>query len=210
MNMEQAAELLRHEGIPIINNNNCIQEEVLPHSNYSQLKLNKDKWLYGVWMIERENNPYLDVEEEFNSEDEGAKYFFIDLLSSHYFSKYVEEFMMNHPEFGIGRDTFDERGLLTAMSLLSIPSSYLIKDKNEAKNRAILLDRDDDTTVISLVNPSGQIAKSSLPIKNHRALFFAFKGIYKLYLFEKKVSPLLEPYNLRNEFSDEDIFSFIF
>jgi len=210
MNIKQAAELLNREGKSMLLKSNELQEEVSAFSNYYHLKLNEHKWLYGVWMVERQNNPYIKVEKEFESEEEAAKYLFLKLLSSHYFSKYVGEFMKRHPELAIGEDSFDERGLRQSMSLLKIPSSFLIKDKTQAKNRAIMLnEKGDEQNFLSFVNSNGEIVHSSLPMDNQSALFFAFKGIYMLYLFEKKVSPLLESYDLRDEFTDHDINFFI-
>ncbi|MGD7044802.1 hypothetical protein [Jeotgalibacillus proteolyticus] len=210
MNMKQAAELLSREGKSMIYKNNSLQEEVSPYDNYYQLKEDEHKWVYGFWMVERQNNPYFKKRKEFDTEEEGAKYFFLQTLSTHYFSKYLEEFIKQHPEVDIYGDTFDERVLRQAMSLLSIPSTLLANDKNQITNKAIVLEKSGDShTVILFVNEKGETVKSTLPIENESVMFFAFKKVYKLYLFEKKVSPLLESYNLRDQFTDEDIFLFI-
>ncbi|MGD7044801.1 hypothetical protein [Jeotgalibacillus proteolyticus] len=209
MNMKQAAELLSQEGISTILKHNVLQEEPRPYESYYQLKKSEEKWLYGLFMVERQNNPYLKVRKEFNAEEEGAKYFFIDRLSSHYFLKYIQEFISQHPEVDIYSDTFDEEELQRAMSLLAIPPYYLAKGETKGKNKAIRLDKKDDNhTVISFLNDEGECVKSTLPIENESLLFFAFTTIYKLYLFEKRLSPLLELHHLRDEFTDDDIYLF--
>ncbi|MDG5472083.1 hypothetical protein P6709_09995 [Jeotgalibacillus sp. ET6] len=209
MNMKQAAELLSQEGISTILKPNVLQEEPRPYESYYQLKKSEEKWLYGLFMVERQNNPYLKVRKEFNTEEEGAKYFFIDRLSSHYFLKNIQEFISQHPEVDIYSDTFDEEELQRAMSLLSIPLYYLAIEETKGKNKAIRLDKKDDNyTVISFLNDEGECVNSTLPIENESLLFFAFKTIYKLYLFEKRLSPLLELHHLRDEFTDDDIVLF--
>ncbi|MDG5472085.1 hypothetical protein P6709_10005 [Jeotgalibacillus sp. ET6] len=209
MNMKQAAELLSREGKSMIYKNNSLQEDVSPYDNYYQLKEDEHKWVYGFWMVERQNNPYFKKQKEFKTEEEGAKYFFLQTLSTHYFFKYIEEFIDQHPELDLDGDTFDEKRIQKAMDLLSIPSTLLAKDKNQITNRAIVLEKSGDShTVILFVNDKGETVKSTLPIENDSVMFFAFKTVYSLYLFENKVSPLLESYNLRDQFTDEDIFRF--
>ncbi|PTY82162.1 hypothetical protein B5V90_20520, partial [Heyndrickxia sporothermodurans] len=134
MDIQQASRLLNVAGKQTSYQNNCIKEKVDLYENYYQLEKDRDKWKYGLFMVERQNNPYFKVQKEFDKETEGAKYFFLDRLSSFYFSTKIKPFMNSHSELDIGGSNFDENKLYKAMSILSIPSSLLVTSKSKIKN----------------------------------------------------------------------------
>ncbi|MFT0804203.1 hypothetical protein VSK91_23055 [Bacillus swezeyi] len=210
MNINQACKLLNALGKLISIKDGYIKEEVPPYENYYKLEKNKDKWVYGLWMCERENTPYMKVVKEFDNEAEGVKYFFLDRLSSYYFLKKVQPFMMEHGELDIGGPTFDKNKLYQAMSILKIPSSLSVLEKSEIKNRAIMLTKEDETnSVVSFVDGRGNVIQSTIAIKNQRALFIAFKKIYMLYIFENEIINLLKAQGIANDFSEKDINIFL-
>ncbi|MFC4620536.1 hypothetical protein ACFO4N_17735 [Camelliibacillus cellulosilyticus] len=104
--------------------NTSLKQLTGPYENYYRLEENNGKWLYGLCVVEKENNPYFDVIREFDNEEEGAKYYFLDRLSSHYFSTKVHPFMLAHGELDINRPKFNEGKLYQAMAMLNIPKYY--------------------------------------------------------------------------------------
>ncbi|MEH6974203.1 hypothetical protein [Bacillus sp. JJ675] len=210
MDIKQACTLLNRIGKPVSLQDSGIKEDVPPYENYHRLEKRTDKWIYGLFVCERENNPYLKTIKEFNEEVEGVKYFFLDRLSSFYFLNKIQAFMRDHEELDIGGPKFDDNKLLKAMSLFGIPSSFFVLRQSEIKSKAIMMTKvDEDHSIISFVNSNGNVIHSTISIKNQRALFIAFKKIFMLYIFENEVIKLLESEGIANEFSERDVNTFL-
>lgn len=210
MDIGQVSRLLNHVGKLTTYQDNCIKEDAPPYENYYMLEKSGEKWEYGLFTLERENNPYLRKIKEFNTEAEGAKYFLLDRLSSYYYSERVGPFIMDHTELDIGGQNFDENKLVKALSLVGIPSSLYVIDKSQIKGRAIMLTQKDDTnSIVSFIDSIGNTVQSTVPINNQRALLVAFRKVFMLYLFETEVNQLLEAENITNVFTDKDINIFL-
>ncbi|MBM7605182.1 hypothetical protein JOC75_003205 [Metabacillus crassostreae] len=210
MNIIQVAKLLNRVGKLVETKDGYLKEKEFYSENYYQLSEVDGVWEFGLVMIERTNNPKMRKLKEFSTETEGAKYFFLDRLSSFFFSEKVRPFMMAHDELDIGGSNFDIDMLFKTMSLLSIPSSLLIKAKQKVKQRSIQLERVDETNyIVSFIGEKGEIIHSTIPINDHRALFIAFKKVYMLHLYEQEVTKLLEDEEIINDFSENDINLFL-
>jgi len=210
VNINQAHKILNKLGKSTTLEDSCIKENVAPYENFYILKNDKDKWVYGLFMVERQNNPYLEITKEFYNEVEGAKHFFLDRLSSFYFLEKFQLFVMEHEELDIGGPTFDQSKLFQAMSILGIPASLFALGQSQVKNRAIMLEMEDEaSSIVSFVNNKGNVIQSTVAIQNQRALFIAFKKVYLLYQFENKVKNLLETEGIANNFSEGDISTFL-
>ncbi|MFB6498289.1 hypothetical protein [Bacillus haynesii] len=210
MNINQALKILNKLGKSTTLEDSCIKENVAPYENFYKLKKDKDKWVYGLFMVERQNNPYLEITKEFDNEVEGAKHFFLDRLSSFYFLEKFQLFVMEHEELDIGGPTFDQSKLFQAMSILGIPASLFALGQSQVKNRAIMLEIEDEaSSIVSFVNNKGNVIQSTVAIQNQRALFIAFKKVYLLYQFENEVKNLLEAEGIANNFSEGDINTFL-
>jgi hypothetical protein len=102
VDIKQVSRLLNSIGKSTTFHDGCIKEDV-PHSeNYYMLEKGSRKWEYGLLIREKENNQYMKKIKEFDTEAEGAKYFFLERLSSYYYSKKVRSFMIDHEELDIG------------------------------------------------------------------------------------------------------------
>ncbi len=211
MNICQVSKLLCKVGKSTECKNNYIKELVPPQDNYYCLEKVDGLWRYGLIMMENQNNPYMKQIKEFKTETEGAKYFFCDRLSAFYFSERIRPFMLKHGELDIGGPSFDENGLGKVMSMLGISSSLFHRDpRRYCKHRAIQLSSGDDTNyVVSFIDRKGNRVHSTIPINYQRAIFLTFKKVYMLYLFEQKVSNMLEMEGLGDDFSEEDINTFL-
>jgi hypothetical protein len=210
MKIKDAAELLNNEGIKVSYNNNFIKEELPPYTNYYQLE-KKDTWEYGMFICERENNPYVKSIYNFDSEDESVKYFYLDRLSSYYFKNRIQPFIAQHNEFDIGGTNFSEDKLVESLYILSIPSSYLFNKKNKnSTTMSILVEQTSNTLYkISLIGTNGAVLQSVPPMSRQRALFLAFKKVYLLYIYDTTVSETLRKFGLLNEFKEEDVRYFL-
>ncbi|WP_226668930.1 hypothetical protein [Metabacillus litoralis] len=210
MNIIQVAKLLNRVGKLVEIKDGYLKENEFYSENYYQLKEVDGVWKFGLVMIERTYNPIIRKEKEFSTETEGAKYFFLDRLSSFFFLEKVRPFMMEHDELDIGGANFDIDMLFKTMSLLSIPSTLLIIAKQKVKQRSIQLERVDETNyIVSFIGEKGDNIHSTIPINYHRALFIAFKKVYMLHLFEEEVIKLLEDEEIINDFSENDISIFL-
>lgn len=117
---------------------------------------------------------------------------------------------MEHEELDIGGPTFDQGKLFKAMSILGIPASLFALVQSQVRNRAIMLEKEDETSsIVSFVNDKGNVIQSTVAIQNQRALFIAFKKVYLLYQFENEVKNLLETEGIANNFSEGDINTFL-
>lgn len=113
-----------------------------------------------------------------------------------------------HRELEIGYPTFDENKLSKVMLLLITPSSLLVFGNYQVNHRTIKLTKEDDTNyTVSFIGVNGYIIHPSLPMKYHRALFFTFRDIYLLHIYEQGISKILEGEGII--LSDEDINSFL-
>lgn len=210
MNITQVAKLLNRVGKLVEIKDGYLREKEFHAENYHKLEKVDGVWEFGIVMIERATNPIMRKLKEFSTETEGAKYFFLDRLSSFFFSEKVRPFMMEHDELDIGGSNFDIDMLFKTMSLLSIPSSLLIIAKQKVKQRSIQLERVDETNyIVSFIDEKGDIIHSTIPINYHRALFIAFKKVYMLHLFKQEVIKLLEGEEIINDFSENDISIFL-
>ena len=210
MDINQVAKLLNSVGEFTSCQNNCIKEDEAPYENYYKLEKNGNKWEYGLYMQERQNTPHFKVIKEFHKEEEGAKYFLLARLSSYYFKKKVQPFVMNHNELDIGGDHFNESKLYQSMSLLGIPSTFFVTDRSQIQHRAILLTKKDHTkSIVSFVDYKGNMIHSTVPINHQRALFITFKKVYMLYLFETEVSKLLKTEGLEHDVVEREINIFL-
>lgn len=210
MNINQAHKMLNKLGKSTTLEDSCIKENVAPYENFHKLEKDKDKWVYGLFMVERQNNPYLQITKKFDTEVEGAKHFFLDSLSSFYFLEKFQRFVMEHEELDIGGSTFDQSKLLKAMSILGVPASLFALGQSQVRNRAIMLEKEDETSsIVSFVNDKGNVIQSTVAIRNQRALFIALKKVYLLYKFENEVKNLLETEGIANNFSEGDIKTFL-
>lgn len=210
MDILQVSKILNKIGISTVSDIDYLEEKKNgPHENYYKFqKKTEDTWVYGIFMVEKQNKPHLEVIKEFNTESEGVKYYFLKRLASYYFSEKVSTFKMEHSELDIGGITFNEEKFFKAMHMLGIPL-YLIKiGRVSAGNRAINISKVDDTnSVVSFVNSEGDLVHSSLPLSHHRALSFAFRKVYLLYIYEQEVSNILEEEGI--VLSDDDINIFL-
>ncbi|MFK3961942.1 hypothetical protein [Pseudalkalibacillus hwajinpoensis] len=213
MNIKQVSMFMNKLGVLTTCENNVLQEIKQPYENYYKLEEDNNTWLYGLFMVENQNNPYLKEIKKFDSETDGAKHFLLSRLSSYYFSKRVRQFMMENDELDIGGPPFDENKLYKAMASSGIPASTILLgqfDKTVINNRVIkLTEKDENDFVVSFINSNGKVVHSTLPIHYQRAYFMVFKKAYLLHLFEQEVSDLLEKENLRKDISDRDISIFL-
>ena len=210
MNINQAHKILNKLGKSTTLEDSCIKENVAPYENFYILKKDKDKWGYGLFMVEKQNNPYLQITKEFDTEVGAAKHFFLDRLSSFYFLEKFRRFVMEHEELDIGGPTFNQSKLFKAMSILRIPASLFALEQSQVKNRAIMLEKEDETSsIVSIVDDKGNVIQTTLAIRNQRAFFIVFKKVYLLYQFENEVKSLLEAEGITNNFSEGDINTFL-
>ncbi|MCI4129871.1 hypothetical protein [Bacillus haynesii] len=210
MNINQAHKILNKLGKSTTLEDSCMKENVAPYENFYILKRDEDKWVYGLFMVERQNTPYLEITKEFDTEVEAAKHFFLDRLSSFYFLEKFLLFVMEYEGLGIGGPTFNQSKLFKAMSILGIPASLFALGQSQVRNRAIMLEMEDEaSSVVSFVNDKGNVIQSTVAIRNRRALFIAFKKVYLLYQFENEVKNLLEAEGIANNFSEGDINTFL-
>ena len=200
-------------GIVTTCNDDFLKEIKPPYENYYKLEKSNNTWLFGLFMVEKQNNPYLKEIKKFDSETEGAKYFLLNRLSAYYFSERVRQFIMRYDELDIGGATFNASKLNRAMSLIGIPSSTLVIGKLENKrldNRIIKLTEEDEASfIVSFIDSNGKVIQSTIPLDYQRALFIVFKKVYLLYLFEREVSGLLDKKGLKKDISDKDISIFL-
>lgn len=208
MKIKDVTELLNAVGVKVSYNNNIIKEDVPPYTNYYQLE-KKDSWEYGLFICELENQPYVKNIYNFDSEDEGAKYFFLDRLSSYYFTNRIQPFIAQYKEFNIGGTNFSEDKLIKALNMLSIPSSYVYDKKNNV-TMSISIEQTSDTLYkLSVIGKNGAVLQSVPPMSRQRALFMAFKKVYLLYIYDTMVSETLRNFSLLNEFKEEDVRYFL-
>ncbi len=209
MNIHQTSKILNSIGILTNSNNHCLEEIKGPYENYHKLEKKIDgNWVYGLFIVERQNEPYLEKIKEFDSEVEGAKFFLLKRLAFFYYSEKVSPFKMNHPELYIGGLTFDEIKLDKAMSLLSIPTSILEKGNKQGENRAINLSKLDNTNfIVSFSDSNGKKIHSTLPLSYQRALSFTFRKVYLLHIYEQEISKILKKEGII--LTDEDISIFL-
>ena len=212
MKIKHAAELLEKAGIKVSYSIDFIKEEVPPFTNYYQLE-KRDTWEYGLFICERENHPYIRNIYKFDSEDRGVKYFFLDRLSSYYFTNRIQPFIAQHNELDIGGTGFSEERLVKALNLLNIPSSYLY-DKNNKNHTnttmSISIEQTPDMLYqLSLRGKNGVILQSIPSMSRQRALFMVFKKIYLLFIYDTTVRKTLQNSGLLSEFTEEDIKYFL-
>ncbi|WP_043928480.1 hypothetical protein [Bacillus haynesii] len=144
-----------------------MKENVAPYENFYILKRDEDKWVYGLFMVERQNTPYLEITKEFDTEVEAAKHFFLDRLSSFYFLEKFLFFVMDYEGLGIGGPTFDQSKPFKAMSILGIPASLFALGQSQVRNRAIMLEMEDEaSSVVSFVNDKGNVIQSTVAIRH--------------------------------------------
>lgn len=211
VNINDVSELLNKVGESTTIENTSLKQLTGPYENYYKLEGNGGKWLYGLYVVEKQNNPYFDVIKEFDTEEEGAKYYFLDRLSSQYFLTKVQPFMLAHGELDINGPKFNESKLYQAMTMLKIPKYYFVTDPSQIVkgHRCIMLTKkEQEKWSVSFIAPSGKVINQSLPIDHQWALFIAFRKVYRLYIYETEVKNLLESNNVNIDFTEKEINKF--
>lgn len=117
-----------------------------------------------------------------------------------------------HDEFDIHGPKFNEAKLLQAMAILSIPTRYFVTDPSQitiGERCIMLMEKDQGKSVVSFVGRSGKVILHSVPMMNQLALFYAFREVYLLYLYETEVKKLFISENIKNDISEEEIYIFL-
>ncbi|MBU5465774.1 hypothetical protein KQI49_02895 [Virgibacillus sp. MSJ-26] len=207
MDIKITAKMLNDVGKKIIYNKNKLEEVVPDFQNYYVLKKAEDKWVYGLFMQEGNNQPYLKSDEQFLKESEASKYFFLKQLSRFYFNTIIKSFIQKHPALGIGRPQFDEESLLNSFKSAGIPKEILSKEKDN--KMSVSIEEKGDKYIVVYYGNGGKEINSTYPIAKSQALFLAFRKGFLLHLYETRVKDLLRKNGLKDEITDKDINIFI-
>lgn len=211
LNMKEASQLLNAAGKKTILQSNVLREDAPPYENFYQVEEVDGKWVFGVFKIERENNPYLSKEKVFDTEEQAAVHFFLHRLSFLYFEQYVKPFMKKNENLDIGGPDFSKNELIQALNSLNIPRELLVTKHDQIKGKSVFLDEKDPAeAVVSILNGNGNVLHSTIPIPYQTALFMTFKKTYMLYLYETKVKELLKKEQVTAPISDEQMLVFLF
>jgi hypothetical protein len=209
MNISIAAKIMNKVGKQITIEPDKLVEINPPYENYHYLKKVREEWEFGLLLVERQEIPNEKVIKLFKSEKEAAVYFLMNRLSAFYFAKRIRPFMMEHEEFDIGGLEFNERKFHEAIYLIGIPPTLFSLNDTILKTNRIIVDAEDDKFIVKYRGEDGKTISSTLPISKKRALFFAFKKLFLIYIFNKEVKDLLIEHGEGNNITDEDISVFL-
>ncbi|RIW30399.1 hypothetical protein D3H55_16830 [Bacillus salacetis] len=208
MDIITAAKILNNTGKQVTVEKEKIIEVTPPFENYHYLRKKGEEWEYGLMLIERQEISNEEVIKSFKNERDAAKYFVLDSLSAFYFAKDIRPFMMKN-DFDIGGPKFDETKFNEAVSILGIPSNwYSLNGKTLNENR-IIVEPENEYFKVKFTGESGRTISSTLPVSKKRALFFAFKKLFLLHLFNKEVYQLFKEHGEGQNVTDEDIEIFL-
>lgn len=209
MNISIAAKIMNKAGKQITIEPDKLVEINPPYENYHYLKKVREEWEFGLLLVERQEVPNEKVIKLFKSEEEAAMYFLMNRLSAFYFAKRIRPFMMEHEEFDIGGPEFNERKFHEAIYLIGISPTLFSLNDTILKTNRIIVDAEDDKFIVKYRGEDGKTISSTLPISKKRALFFAFKKLFLIYIFNKEVKNLLIEHGEGNNITDEDISVFL-
>lgn len=209
MNITIAAEIMNKAGKQIKIEPEKLVEITPPYENFHYLKKTGEEWEFGLESIERQEVPKEKVIKRFKSEKDAAKHFLMSRLSAFYFAKEIRPFMMKHEEFDIGGPNFNERKFHEAIYLIGIPPMLISLNDTIIKSNRIILESKGDQFIVMYRGANGKTISSTLPVNKKRALFFAFKKLFLLNLFNKEVKELLIEHGQGNMIGDEDISVFL-
>ncbi|WZY01305.1 hypothetical protein NSQ26_04525 [Bacillus sp. FSL W7-1360] len=207
MKLIEAAQLLNAVGRKTVCHGRKLEQVVEPYESYYLLKEEEGKWIYGLFIQEKTNKPYLTDIETLATEEEGSKFFLLKQLSRHYFDTVIKTFL-SRKDLYIYDDTFDIPRLRYALSVAGVPKDLFYVDRKPS-HCAIVLETNGNHYIISFYGQNGKKVSSSLPLELREALFFVFQKVVKLYLFETEVLALLKKENINVMFSDEDVNCFL-
>ncbi|MGM0852572.1 MAG: hypothetical protein ACQEWI_08170 [Bacillota bacterium] len=209
MNIITVAKIMNKAGKQITIEPDKLVEINPPYENYHYLKEVGEDWEFGLMLVERQEVPNEKVIKLFKSEEDAAMYFLMNRLSAFYFAKRIRPFMMEHEEFDIGGPKFNERKFHEAIYLIGIPPTLISLNDTIVKTNRIIVEAEDDRFIVKYRGGNGKTISSTLPVSKKRALFFAFKKLFLLYLFNEEVNELLIEHGEGNNVTDEDISVFL-
>jgi hypothetical protein len=211
MNLLHTQKILKRFKIETIAEKDTLKIPAHENDNYPMITKKNNKWLFGIFVRERENNPYLQVEQEFDSESEVTKFFFIYLVSTAYLNKILSQ--EYRADFGVDIyfDEFDVIKFREMMKSKEIPQTLFLMKKSEiSQKRAILLFEEPKGQLNeAFVGENGSILKSDKIIVSKIDYFDTYKKVFKLSYFEKEIAPVLKEESIYDEFTDEDVYKFI-
>ena len=194
MNFIQLQELLLKFGIKtnISRDGTSIDTKYDKYQDYEILIRNKENFEYGVMHQERQPVPYFGCEKKFTNINEATKYVFIDILSS---------------EYKVGK-------LLGTEFRKTLSIDVYKKQFDVEEFKKLMIENNISTDLLNYCNAFidkyGGIVKFYELYFQEDILFHIYKEIFALNFFEKEVIPKLKEMNIYNEFTEEDIYRFVF
>jgi hypothetical protein len=210
MNLKMTYELLNKFGVEVYLENTVLHKKAIPGFDYAMLKYENRKWLNGVFLQERQNDPHFETVKEFNSESEAAKSFFIYELGSKIRMYFLSPEYRKNNIIDIYRENFVYEDFFKLMDSREINKNLLITKESQALGRAIMLVEEYPKQYrLCFVSKDKTLHKFAVLLDSREALFWVYKMVFTLDFFEKEVEPVLKEEGIYKEFSEEDVYSFI-
>lgn len=210
MLIQNTVKMLGEHGKSYITHDHCIKEDLPPYENCYQMKSEDGKWRYSLVIAERKNIPEYRRIKEFNTEEEAAKFLFLDHLSSIYFSNYVSPFIKSHQQLRINREELIEEKFYQILKEAHVPSRYICFDGAKTCTNCLMAEQENGHWILSYKGRFGVAVSSSRPLTGRDANFYLFKAVYLLWLFDTKAKILLEKHGVTASFTDKELSLFIF
>lgn len=183
------------------------------YEDYEVLMRNKEKFEYGMMIQERQNIPYFRCEKKFTNINEATKCFFIDMLSSKYkINKLLGTEFRKTLSMDVYKRNFNIEEFKKLMIENKISKDLLVLDKKDIKKQRgfLLVRNDNDEFYKYYIDNDGKICSLYTKLKYSDINLDMYVSIFALNFFEKEVIPKLKEMNIYNEFTEEDIYNFVF
>lgn len=149
MEMQDVVTLLGRAGKKV-----CIKEGRLevgapPYENVKVLDIEGNEYVYGTFVQEKENNPYIEVRKRFKTSEDGYKYFFLRELADLYVKNYLDRIRKQSQELDIEGTSISLSKLEKALAV-GVPINLFLVNK-QPQHRAIVMSKQGDDYVCQLI-----------------------------------------------------------
>ncbi|MDR1926254.1 MAG: hypothetical protein LBQ13_01010 [Endomicrobium sp.] len=211
MNLKILCTLLNEFGIKVFCKGNVLEGEHDQYYDYSLVEKQGNKWVYGVFMQERESNPHFNISKKFDNESDVTKEFFIKELGTDTRIKLLSPRGRVDIGMDIYKEDFTEDKFRNAMDIRRVPQYRFSTIQKDVSERTVMLLKENiDKYRIYFIGKDNKIVgKFGILLNAKEALFWVYKLVFTLDFFEKEVVPVLKREGVYEEFTEEDVYAFV-